>query len=39
MKPNKPHNVAKAIIKKKIPFVVPKVVTIAIAINNHVVII
>jgi hypothetical protein len=39
MKPNKPHNVTKAIIEKIIPSVILEVAIIAIAINNHMVII
>jgi hypothetical protein len=39
MKLNKPQNVAKVVIKKIVPFVVPKVAITTIAIDNHVVII
>ncbi len=38
MKPNKRYNVPKIIIEKIVPFLVPKVTTTIITIDNHMVI-
>jgi hypothetical protein len=39
MKLDKPQNVAKAIIKKIIPSIIPEVTTINVVIDNHMVVI
>jgi hypothetical protein len=39
MKLDKPQNVAKSITKKTIPSIVPKVATIDVVIDNHMVVI